>query len=154
MAAIATLHKSRLPPNRHLPPPPTAYLLHAGQARDDLVAVALVDEEALPFPGEAHLHRVLRDERVEEGVVLLGDRTWPRGDGGGGGGKSSQTEIQPEVRERDVVTMYNEITSTMICKRLPQRRKIAVKERWCLSQSGVHRQNVRQHRNKESNCIE
>ena len=54
------------------------YLLHAGQPRDDLVAVALVDEETLSFPGEAHLHRVLGDECVEEGVVLLRDSAWRR----------------------------------------------------------------------------
>ena len=52
------------------------YLLHAGESRDDLVAVALVDEEALSLPGEAHLHCVLRHQRVEEGVILFGDGTW------------------------------------------------------------------------------
>ena len=37
----------------------TQYLVHAGQLGDDFVAVALVDQEPLPFGGVMHLHCVL-----------------------------------------------------------------------------------------------
>ena len=48
-------------------------VLHAGQLCNDLVGVALIDQEPLPLPREGHLARVLADEGVEEGVELLGD---------------------------------------------------------------------------------
>jgi len=51
------------------------HLFYAGQLSDDLVAVALIDEEALSLEGVLHLHRVLGHQRVEEGVVLLRHRS-------------------------------------------------------------------------------
>ena len=48
-----------------------SYLLHAGQLSDDLVGVALIDQEPLSLQREVHLHRVLRDKGIEEGIVLF-----------------------------------------------------------------------------------
>ena len=48
-----------------------SYLLHASQLSDDLVGIALIDQEPLSLQGEVHLHRVLRDKGVEEGIVLF-----------------------------------------------------------------------------------
>ena len=51
-------------------------LVHAGELGDDFVAVALVDEEALPLGRVGHLETVGRHQRIEERVVLLGSRAW------------------------------------------------------------------------------
>jgi len=37
------------------------------------VGFTLVNQETLSLAGVAHLHGILRDEGVEEGIVLLGD---------------------------------------------------------------------------------
>ena len=41
------------------------------QVSDDLEAVALINEELLPFGAVIHLLRVLGNQRIEESIVLL-----------------------------------------------------------------------------------
>ena len=48
-------------------------LVYSSQLCNDFVGVALVDQKPLPLPREGHLGRVLTDQGVEEGVVLLGN---------------------------------------------------------------------------------
>lgn len=53
-----------------------ANLVHAGELGHNFVAVALIDEEALPFLRVLTLHGVGGDEGIEEGIVLLSHRAY------------------------------------------------------------------------------